>query len=51
MAVLGISLVDERLVVSRLPNAGDILLSVAAARTVPQVTLIVPHWLCSAEHL
>ena len=35
LAVLGMSLVDGHLAVSRLPNAADIPLSVAAARTVP----------------
>ena len=35
LAVLGMSLVDRRLAVSRLPNAADIPLSVAAAHTVP----------------
>ena len=51
MAVLGISLVDGRLAVSRLPNAADIPLSVAAARTVPRVAPVVAHQLRSPEHL
>ena len=45
------SLVDRHLAVLRLPNAADIPLSVAATRTVPQVAPVVPHWLCSPEHL
>ena len=45
------SLVDGCLAVSRLPNAADIPLSIAAAHTVPQVAPVVAHQLCSPEHL
>ena len=45
MAVLGLSLVDGRLVVSRLPNTADILLLAAATHTVPRVAPVVPYWL------
>ena len=45
------SLVDGRLAVSRLPNAADIPLLVAAAHTVPRVAPALAHQLCSPEHL
>ena len=51
LVVLGMSLVDGCLSVSRLPNAADILLSVVTLHTVPRVAPVVPHWLCSLEHL
>ena len=50
LAVLGMSLVDGHLTISRLPNAADIPLFVATTRTVPNVAPVVPHWLCSPEH-
>ena len=43
LAVLGMSLVDGCLAISKLLNVADILLSVAVAHTVPCVTPIVPH--------
>ena len=45
------SLVDGRIAVSRLPNAADIPLLVAATYTVPHVAPVIPHWLHSPEHL
>ena len=45
------SLVDGCLAVSRLPNAADVPLSVAVTHTVSWVAPVLPHWLCSPEHL
>lgn len=46
------SLVDGRLVVSRLPNASDMPLSVAtASRSTSRATAALPHWPCSLEHM
>ena len=51
MAVLGITFVDGRLAVSKLPNTADILLSIATTHIVPHVVPVVSHWFRSPEHL
>ena len=51
LAVLGISLVDGWLAVSRLPNTADILLLITTIYSVPCVAPVVSHWLIAPEHL